>query len=88
MIYCGYDQLKTAIDVLDASADFLAGTKRIFLVPIIYFFVQIIFVGLFMMALMSILATGEISPDPLGYQMKKTNLDESQEKTFTYIALF
>jgi hypothetical protein len=39
MIYCGYDQLKTAIDVLDASADFLAGTKRIFLVPVFYFFV-------------------------------------------------
>jgi len=39
MIYCGYNQLKTAIDVLDASADFLAGTKRIFLVPVVYFFV-------------------------------------------------
>jgi hypothetical protein len=38
MIYCGYDQLKSAIDVLDASADFLAGTKRIFLVPLFYFF--------------------------------------------------
>lgn len=63
MIYCGYDQLKTAIDVLDASADFLAGTKRIFLVPIVYFFVQMIFVGLFLASLLSILATGDITPD-------------------------
>lgn len=39
MIYCGYNQLKTAIDVIDAAADFLAKTKRIIAVPIIYFIV-------------------------------------------------
>lgn len=37
MIYCGYNQLKTAIDVIDAAADFLAKTKRIIAVPIVYF---------------------------------------------------
>lgn len=63
MIYCGYDQLKTAIDVLDASADFLAGTKRIFLVPIFYFFVQLLFIFLFLGSLISILCTGDITPD-------------------------
>ena len=80
MIYCGYNQLKTAIDVLDASADFLAGTKRIFLVPIVYFFVQIIFVALFLLALMSIAATGEITPDLDGFQLKDTSLNEADKK--------
>lgn len=68
MLCFGYDQLKTAIDVLDASADFLAKTKRILIVPTIYMFVQIIFVLLFFYALLAIAATGEIKPG--AYQIK------------------
>ena len=63
MICCGYEQLKTAIDVLDASADFLAGTKRIFLLPVIFFFVQMIFIGFFMYAMISIYTMGEVTAD-------------------------
>ena len=62
MICFGYNQLKTAIDVLDASADFLAKTKRLLIVPTIYMFVQIFFVVLFIYAMMAIAATGEIIP--------------------------
>jgi membrane protein YqaA with SNARE-associated domain len=36
-VCCGYKSLKMAIDVIDASADFLAKTKRILLVPGIFF---------------------------------------------------
>ena len=63
MICCGYQQLKTAIDVLDASADFLAGTKRIFLLPVIFFFVQMMFIGLFMYAIISIYTMGEVTAE-------------------------
>jgi len=38
-IFCGFKSLKFAIDVIDASADFLAGTKRIIAVPVFYFFI-------------------------------------------------
>jgi Na+-transporting methylmalonyl-CoA/oxaloacetate decarboxylase gamma subunit len=34
--------LKTAIDVVDASADFLAKTKRVIGVPFVFFFLSII----------------------------------------------
>ena len=54
MIYVGYKHLKTAIDVLDASADFLAKTKRIFLVPTFNMVIQIIFVALFMYSMLAI----------------------------------
>jgi hypothetical protein len=37
-VCCGYKSLKMAIDVIDASADFLARTKRILLVPGLFFF--------------------------------------------------
>ena len=89
MICFGYNQLKTAIDVLDASADFLAKTKRLLIVPTIYMFVQIFFVVLFIYAMMAIAATGEIIPG--AYQLKNTSDDETAEGTknrLFYVALF
>jgi hypothetical protein len=89
MICFGYNQLKTAIDVLDASADFLAKTKRLLIVPTVYMFVQIFFVVLFIYAMMAIAATGEIIPG--AYQLKNTSDDETTEGTknrLFYVALF
>jgi hypothetical protein len=37
LITCGFKSLKIAIDVIDASADFLASTKRIIGVPMFFF---------------------------------------------------
>jgi hypothetical protein len=48
--------------VLDASADFLAKTKRIFIIPTLYMIVQIMFVVAFLYAMLAIGATGEIKP--------------------------
>lgn len=62
MLFCGYNQLKTAIDVLDASADFLAKSKRIFLVPTFYMFVQGIFICVFLFSIMAIVSTGDLKP--------------------------
>lgn len=36
-VCCGYSSLKIAIDCIDASADFLARTKRIIAVPFVFF---------------------------------------------------
>jgi len=49
--------------VLDASADFLAGTKRIFLLPVLFFFVQMMFIGFFMYAMISIYTMGEVTAE-------------------------
>ena len=58
LIVCGYNQLKTAIDVIDASADFLAKTKRIIFVPISYFFVTMIVLSIWLGSVMCILSMG------------------------------
>lgn len=63
MICCGYNQLKTAIDVIDAAADFLAKTKRIILVPIVYFVVTMIVLAIWLGAIMCILSMGTITAD-------------------------
>lgn len=53
-IFCGFKSLKLAIDVIDASADFLARTKRIILVPVLYFFVSVIIFIVWIYAFLSV----------------------------------
>jgi len=60
-LVCGFNQLKIAIDVVDASADFLRKTKRVILVPVVYFFLQVIVVMTWMFAMCCIWSTGDIS---------------------------
>ena len=54
LITVGYDHLVTAVGVLDASADFLASTKRIFIVPTVYLMVSMILGVLFMYSMLGI----------------------------------
>jgi len=59
-VFCGWKSLKLAIDVIDASADFLFKTKRIILVPIFYFFVTMLIVFLWLGVLVSVLSMNKI----------------------------
>jgi len=61
-IYCKYDSLKKAIDVLDAAADFLAGTKRVLLVPGIFFVCSLIAISAWMPAMACVLSLNDIYP--------------------------
>jgi len=63
-ICCMRDSLRVAINIIDASSDFLAGNVRIILVPVVYFFVQVFFVMIFVIGLSFIQSIGEIRPDP------------------------
>jgi len=49
-----FNSLKIAIDVIDASADFLAKTKRVILVPVLYFFVNLVAVLVWLAAFISV----------------------------------
>ena len=62
-IVCGFRSLKLAIDTIDAAADFLAKTKRIILVPVLYFFLTVIVVVVWLAAFMNVYCLGEIKPD-------------------------
>lgn len=61
-IVVGYKSLKLAIDVIDASADFLYKTKRIILVPILYFFVTVIIIFVWLGMFICVLSMNEIKP--------------------------
>lgn len=62
-ICCYYKSLKTAIDCIDASADFLMKTKRIILVPILFFVLILIVVLLWMGAMALVVSLNTIEAD-------------------------
>ena len=59
---CEYDALKIAIDVIDASADFLVETKRIIFVPVVHFFLEIAFILIWVWAFTYVLSLNKIVP--------------------------
>lgn len=64
MLCCGFDQLSTAISVIDASADFLRDTPRIMIVSIIYFIVTAMVIGVWAFGVVCINSMGEIKANP------------------------
>uniref|UniRef100_A0A7S3N2V9 Choline transporter-like protein n=1 Tax=Strombidium inclinatum TaxID=197538 RepID=A0A7S3N2V9_9SPIT len=83
LICCGFRSLKLAIDVIDASADFLAGTKRIILVPIFYFFLTLIVVLIWSGGMAAVVSMNEIEAGD-GIQEK----DLTWKKNVVYMALY
>lgn len=86
-VYCGYESLKMAIDVIDAAADFIAKTKRIILVPVLYFVLTLIVILVWVGAMtciasMNTIAVGNTSIVPQDKDVKWDN------KTSKYMSLF
>lgn len=87
-VCCMFTSLKIAIDVIDASADFLAKTKRVILVPVLYFFVNLIAVLVWLLAFISVSTMGieKVEAGSTNYQIKKAILttDESIKQRVFY----
>jgi len=64
-IVCGFRSLKLAIDVIDASADFIRDHKRTILVPVLYFFLIMLFLVFWLGAFGCVAAMNEIEADGL-----------------------
>ena len=88
-IWCGFSSLRTAINVIDASADFLAKTKRIIGVPILYFFLTVIFIAIWLGCMLCINSIGNITPDSsLIIQKRKAVRTDAENKTVRIMFLF
>lgn len=64
-IACNFDSLRKAIDVIDAAADFLAGTKRIILVPGFFFLCSLFAISVWMPCMACVLSMNDISPSTI-----------------------
>lgn len=60
---CGWSSLHNAIDVIDASADFLAKTKRIIGVPFVYFIVMVFYFFFWIGCIICVYSMGTIKPN-------------------------
>lgn len=74
-ILCSRDSLKIAIDVIDAAADFLNSTKRILLVPFMFFLLQIISVSCWLPSMAYVVSMNHVSPSETIPQMKDIEWD-------------
>jgi len=83
-VCCGYKSLKLAIDVIDASADFIAETKRILLVPALYFVLTIVFIVFWLVSFACVASMNTIEADTLIPQAKSL----TWETEYTYMSLY
>ena len=84
-VICGRDSLQRAIDVIDASADYIAHNKRVILVPNVHFLFTFIFTIVWLGAFLCVISLNEISADELVPQSR--NLKWEDKKVF-YASLF
>lgn len=67
---CFFKHLAFAIDVIDASADFLASTKRIIFVPALYFILSIVAILIWAGCFVCVVALNKVEADTLVPQAK------------------
>jgi hypothetical protein len=84
-VLCYKQSLKLAIDVIDASADFLKKTKRIILVSVLFFTISLISVFVWIGAQGMVLSLNHIKASTIVPQQK--DIDFSEKKYF-YMALY
>lgn len=63
MLCCKRKALGTAIDVIDASADYIADNKRVLLVPIVHSLIQFIVIGVWFAGFLCVASLNKIEID-------------------------
>jgi choline transporter-like protein 2/4/5 len=84
-IVCYRQSLKLAIDVIDASADFVKKTKRIIFVNIFFFLLTIIVILVWMGAFACVLSLNKVVASEIIIQGKEILYED---KKYTYMALY
>ena len=59
---CSFKSLKLAIAVIEVSSDFLNQTKRLILIPILYFFLTVACIVLWLGGLFCVLSLNDFKP--------------------------
>ena len=73
-IICGFSHLKLAIDVIDASADFLDETKRVYFVPLFFFLCSFVSIIIWGVCVVGVYSEGDITPDKVIPQVKTVEI--------------
>lgn len=88
-VICFMKSLKLAIDVIDASADFLNATKRIVFVPILYFFLIMVVLLVWIAAITCVASMNTINADTSSVpQAKDLIWEDPKIKYMAWFMLF
>jgi len=87
LIVCFFKDLRLAIAIIETASDFFADTKRVALVPVVYFGVAIITFGLWLVCFVSAASMGEISPISVATQTRTVTRSDD-ETLIVYYMLF
>ena len=58
---CSFKSLRIAVAVIQTTASFVADSKRLIFVPVVYFIIAIIFTFIFLFGLICVSSIGEIT---------------------------
>merc|ERR1711998_99147 len=84
-VICGRKSLQTAIDVIDASADYIAHNKRVILVPNMHFLITIVVVIIWLFGFLAVMSLNDIKASELIPQKKDVTF---KDKAHFYMAMY
>ena len=85
VIICSFQSLRVAVAVIQTTASFVADSKRLILVPVLYFGIGILLTIMFMAALVCTSSIGEITVENQSHQSKDIVWDASTEYMFYFM---
>lgn len=85
VIICNIQSLRVAVAVIETASAFVADTKRLVFVPVLYFVIAILLTGLFIAGLICTSSIGDITADSVTLQSKSIEWSTSTTAIFWYM---
>ena len=85
VIVCSFQSLRVAVAVIQTASSFVADSKRLIFVPVLYFGVGIILLTMFLAGLICVSSVGEIVPETDGYQYQQKDIEWSTATQYQFL---
>ena len=85
VIICSFQSLRVAVAVIQTTASFVADSKRLMLIPILYFGIAIVLSVMFVCGLVCVSSIGDIKVDNLEFQSKTIEWSGATEGMFWFM---
>merc|ERR1719469_784355 len=79
VILCSFQSLRVAVAVIETASSFVADSKRLLFVPLLYFFVTLVASVMFLSGLICVSSIGKIEAGSVATQTKSIEWDSSTE---------
>jgi solute carrier family 44 (choline transporter-like protein), member 2/4/5 len=85
VIICSFQSLRVAVAVIQTASSFVADSKRLIFVPVLYFGVAVICSGMFVAGAVCVASIGDIKVDNAAYQSKSIEWSSQTEYMFYFM---